>query len=279
MKIKLGTKQELSLDLSTATGMLFVGSEGTGKTKTINDILKQVKNSRERVSVLYLDQHYADFANVREICDGLLNETNSLNEEELKSLLETVKEQNKFRTELMIQAKVNTLDRLCGREIRTYTIAGVEYMPDDIVSTYENGSQKFKLAYKYYDDEVVGRKSFFVEETSINKYKPARLILCFDEFYASDNPETTPTIVHDIVREIVLHGRVGWQNVIITTQRLYQHKEYVDLYNVMMVTMFFHSGLSDEDFEVLFNKKPKGYERRFDVTADVLGEIRHIKLF
>ena len=81
MEIKLGTKQELSLDLDKATGMLFVGSEGTGKTKTINDSLKQVKNSRERVSVLYLDQHYADFANVREICCGLLNETNSLNEE------------------------------------------------------------------------------------------------------------------------------------------------------------------------------------------------------
>ena len=195
-------------------------------------------------------------------------------------MLETVKEQNKFRTELMIQAKVNTLDRLCGREIRTYTIAGVEYMPDDIVSTYENGSQKFKLAYKYYEDEVTGRKSFFVEETSINKYKPARLILCFDEFYASDKSENAPTIVHDIVREIILHGRAGWQNVIITTQGLYQHKEYKGLYNTMMVTMFFHLGLSDEeDFKVLFNKKPKGYERRFDVTTNVLGEIRNIKLF
>lgn len=148
MKIKI---RDNPLDLEKASSILFVGKCGTGKTRTIKEILRQATKEYSNLEVLYVDEHGADCKDVEEIVgDSSLNKIRVLTESELKSLHDVVKAQQDFRNQLICELGVNTLDELVGEGIKTFVINGREYMPDDIICYHEHGEQKWLLACEYY---------------------------------------------------------------------------------------------------------------------------------
>ena len=267
MKINLGKNKELDLDLNKVTSIMLVGKCGTGKTRTTKEILKKAREEYANLDVLYVDYHAADYNDVRGIVGDLLNEKHLLTEPELKSLHDVVMAQQKLRNQFICDEGVTTLDELIGKEVTTFVIGGREYMPDDIVWYYEDGQQKWLLADKYYEKRMVEGNLYFSHKRSSGKYNPTRLLLCFDEFYTSDMSEEGQKLVHDIATSIIRFGRVAKQSIILTTQRVEQHKEYRDIYNLTSVKVYFHSGLDNEiDYQVLFGKKLPRDSHRGDVT-------------
>lgn len=267
MKINLGKNKELELDLDKVTSVMLVGKCGTGKSRTTKEILKQAREEYANLDVLYVDYHAADFKEVKGIVGDLLNEKHLLTESELKSLHDVVMAQQKLRNQIICDEGVTTLDELVGKEVTTFVIGGREYMPDDIVWYYEDGQQKWLLADKYYEKRMVEGNLYFSHKRGSGKYNPTRLLLCFDEFYTSDMSEEGQKLVHDIATSIIRFGRVAKQSIILTTQRVEQHKEYRDIYNLTSVKVYFHSGLDNEiDYQVLFGKKLPRDSHRGDVT-------------
>lgn len=267
MKINLSKNKELDLDLNKVTSIMLVGKCGTGKTRTTKEILRKAKEEYDNLDVLYVDYHAADYNDVRGIVGDLLNEKHLLTEPELKSLHDVVMEQQKLRNQFICDEGVTTLDELIGKEVTTFIIGGREYMPDDIVWYYEDGQQKWLLADKYYEKRMVEGNLYFSHKRSSGKYNPTRLLLCFDEFYTLDMSEEGQKLVHDIATSIIRFGRVAHQNIILSTQRVEQHKEYGDIYNLASVKVYFHSGLDNEiDYQVLFGKKLPMDNHRGDVT-------------
>lgn len=253
MKIKVCDNP---LDLEKASSILFVGKYGTGKTRTIKDILRQATKEYSNLEVFYVDNHEADYGAIQEIIgDSLINKTCVLTESKLKSLYNVVKAQQEFRNQLICELGVNTLDELVGEGIKTFVINGREYMPDDIVCYHEHGEQKWLLACEYYKKKIENSIDRFICR-QIGEYNPSRLILCFDEFYTLDMSKEGQKLVHDIALSVIRFGRVAHQNIILTTQRLSDHKEYGDIYSLASVKAFFHYGLDNEDdYRVLFNKE------------------------
>lgn len=267
MVIELSKNKELDLDLNKTTSIMLVGKCGTGKTRTIKDILRQAKTEYSNLAVLYADEHIADYKDVSGIVGDLLNEKHLLTEAELKSLHDAVKAQQKFRNQLLFGKGVTTLDDLVGKEVQTFVIGGREYMPDDIVWHYEDNQQKWLLAHEYFDKKMREGSSYFIEGQSVGKYKPTRLLLCFDEFYTSDMSEDGQKLVHDMATSIIRFGRVAKQSIILSTQHLSQHREYGDVYRLASVKVYFHSGFDDEvEYEGLFNKRIPRDVSRGDVT-------------
>lgn len=253
MKIKVCNNP---LNLEKASSILLVGKCGTGKTGMIKDILRQAMRDYSKLDVFYVDEHEADCKEVKEIVgDSSINKIRTLTEPELKSLHDVVKAQQDFRNQLLYNAGITTLDELVGKGIKTFVINGREYMPDDIVCYYEHGEQKWLLACEYYERKIENSVDRFICR-QIGEYYPSRLILCFDEFYTLDMSKEGQKLVHDIALSVIRFGRVACQNIILTTQRLSQHKEYNDIYNLVSVKAFFHSGLDNEnDYRILFNKE------------------------
>lgn len=267
MKINLGKSKELDLDLNKTTSIMLVGKCGTGKTRTTKEILRKAREEYDNLDVLYVDYHEADYQEVKGIVGDLLNEKHLLTESELKSLHDVVMAQQKLRNQFICDEGVTTLDELIGKEVTTFVIGGREYMPDDIVWYYEDGQQKWLLADKYYEKRMVEGNLYFSHKRSSGKYNPTRLLLCFDEFYTSDMSEEGQKLVHDMATGIIRFGRVAKQSIILTTQRVEQHKEYRDIYNLTSVKVYFHSGLDNEiDYQVLFGKKLPRDSHRGDVT-------------
>ena len=267
MKINLGKNKELELDLNKITSVMLVGIFGTGKSRTVKDILKQARERYANLDILYVDDHKEDFKEVNSTVKDLLNVGHTLTESELKSLHDVVISQQKFRNQLLRGKGVTTLDELVGKEVQTFVIGGREYMPDDIIWNLEDGKQKWLLAHEYYDKKMKEGSSFFIEGQSVGKYHPTRLLLCFDEFYTLDMSEEGQKLVHDIAHSIIRFGRVAHQNIILTTQRLRQHKEYGDIYKLASAVVFFHSGFDDKDeYRVLFDKELPRDMGRGDVT-------------
>lgn len=267
MKINLGKNKELDLDLNKITSVMLVGIFGTGKSRTVKDILKQARERYANLDILYVDDHKEDFKEVNSTVKDLLNVGHTLTESELKSLHDVVISQQKFRNQLLRGQGVTTLDELVGKEVQTFVIGGREYMPDDIIWHLEDGQQKWLLAHEYYDKKMKEGSSFFIEGQSVGKYQPTRLLLCFDEFYTSDMSEEGQKLVHDIAHSIIRFGRVALQNIILTTQRLRQHKEYGDIYKLASAVVFFHSGFDDKDeYRALFDKELPRDMGRGDAT-------------
>lgn len=266
MKIKI---RDNPLDLEKASSILFVGKCGTGKTRTIKEILRQATKEYSNLEVLYVDEHGADCKDVEEIVgDSSLNKIRVLTESELKSLHDVVKAQQDFRNQLICELGVNTLDELVGEGIKTFVINGREYMPDDIICYHEHGEQKWLLACEYYKKKIENSIDRFTCR-QIGKYNPSRLILCFDEFYTLDMSKEGQKLVYDIALSVIRFGRVACQNIILTTQRLSQHKEYNDIYNLVSVKAFFHSGLDNEnDYKILFNKELPTHNYRGCITIE-----------
>ena len=285
MKIKVCNNL---LDLEKANSILLIGKCGTGKTRTIKEILRQAMRDYSKLDVFYVDEHEADCKEVKEIVgDSSLNKICVLIEPELKSLYDVVKAQQDFRNQLICESGVNTLTELVGKTIRVYKLRNRICMPDDIIWYYEDGQQKWLLAHEYYDRivenrntcfireyydrNIENRSTCFVQDEYFGEYNPSRLILCFDEFYTLDMSEEGQKLVHDIALSVIRFGRVAYQNVILTTQRLSQHKEYSDIYNLASVKAFFHSGLDNEDdYRVLFNKELPIHIHRGCVTVESL---------
>lgn len=266
MKIKVCNNP---LNLEKASSILLVGKCGTGKTGMIKDILRQAMRDYSKLDVFYVDEHEADCKEVKEIVgDSSINKIRTLTEPELKSLHDVVKAQQDFRNQLICELGVNTLDELVGEGIKTFVIDGREYMPDDIVCYHEHGEQKWLLACEYYKKKIENSIDRFTCR-QIGEYNPSRLILCFDEFYTLDMSKEGQKLVHDIALSVIRFGRVACQNIILTTQRLSQHKEYSDIYDLASVKAFFHSGLDNEnDYRILFNKELPRDARRGCVTIE-----------
>ena len=266
MKIKVCNNP---LNLEKASSILLVGKCGTGKTGMIKDILRQAMRDYSKLDVFYVDEHEADCKEVKEIVgDSSINKIRTLTEPELKSLHDVVKAQQDFRNQLICELGVNTLDELVGEGIKTFVINDREYMPDDIVCYHEHGEQKWLLACEYYKKKIENSIDRFTCR-QIGEYNPSRLILCFDEFYTLDMSKEGQKLVHDIALSVIRFGRVACQNIILTTQRLSQHKEYNDIYNLVSVKAFFHSGLDNEnDYRILFNKELPRDARRGCVTIE-----------
>lgn len=265
MQIKLGANSELDLSLDKTTSIMLVGKYGTGKTRTIKEILRQAKAEYGNLDVLYVDDHEADFNDVKHITGELLNDNANMTEEELKSLRDVVEAQQKFRNQLICEAGVTTLTELIGKPIKTFKIYGVELMPDDIMICLENGQQRYLLAHEYYSRKI--KNTYFIQDEHVGKYNPARLLLCFDEFYTLSMSEEGKKLVHDIAYGIVRFGRVAHQSIVLTTQRLSQHRDYGDIYGLASVKVYFHSGFDDKDeYELLFGRELPRNARRGDVT-------------
>ena len=245
-----------NIRLDNTSSMILVGKCGTGKTGMIKDILRQAMRDYSKLDVFYVDEHEADYKEVKEIVgDSSINKIRTLTEPELKSLHDVVKAQQDFRNQLICELGVNTLDELVGEGIKTFVINGREYMPDDIVCYHEHGEQKWLLACEYYKKKIENSIDRFTCR-QIGEYNPSRLILCFDEFYTLDMSKEGQKLVHDIALSVIRFGRVACQNIILTTQRLSDHKEYSDIYSLASVKAFFHCGLDNEDdYRVLFNKE------------------------
>lgn len=270
MDIQLSSERNMTLDLDKESSILLVGIYGTGKTRTIKEILRHAKAEYDDIDVLYVDEHTADFDTVKDITGYLLNDSANMTESELKSLYEVVKAQQEFRNQLICNAGVHTLTELVGKEITTFVIGGKEYMPDDIICYYENGKQRWLLIHEWYKRKVKAANSYFGYSqimSRIGKYNPTRLMLCFDEFYTLNMSKEGQKLVHDITLSIIRFGRVAKQNIILTTQRLEQHREYGDVYKLASVKVFFHSGFDNaDDFKILFNKELPENAGRGDVT-------------
>lgn len=270
MDIQLSSERNMTLDLNKESSILLVGIYGTGKTRTIKEILLHAKAEYDNLDVLYVDDHTADFDTVKDIAGYLLNDSANMTESELKSLYGVVKAQQEFRNQLICDAGAHTLAELVGKEITTFVINGREYMPDDIICYYENGKQRWLLVYEWYKRIVKAANSYFGYSqimSRIGKYNPTRLMLCFDEFYTLNMSKEGQKLVHDIALSIIHFGRVVCQNVILTTQRVEQHKEYGDIYKLASVKVFFHSGFDNADgFKILFNKELPENAGRGDVT-------------
>lgn len=265
MDIQLNSERNMTLDLDTTTSIMLVGKCGTGKTRTIKEILRQAKAEYSNLDVLYVDDHEADFYDVKCIAGELLNDNANMTEEELKSLRDVVKAQQEFRNQLICEAGVTTLTELVGKPIKTFTIYGVELMPDDIMIYLEDGQQRYLLAHEYYSRKI--KNTYLIQDEHFGKYNPARLLLCFDEFYTLSMSEEGKKLVHDIAYSIVRFGRVAHQSIVLTTQRLSQHREYGDIYSLASVKVYFHSGFDDKDeFELLFGRELPRDARRGDVT-------------
>lgn len=270
MNIQLNSERNITLDLDKTTSIVLVGKCGTGKTRTIKEILRQARAECSNLDVLYVDDHTADFDTVKDIAGYLLNDSANMTEKELKSLYDVVKAQQEFRNQLICDAGVHALTELVGKEITTFVIGGREYMPDDIICYYENGQQRWLLVHECYKRTVEATNSYFAYSRvtgTIGKYNPTRLMLCFDEFYTLSMSEEGKKLVHDIAYSIVCFGRVAYQSIILTTQRLSQHRDYGDIYSLASVKVYFHSGFDDKDeYELLFGRElPRG-ARRGDVT-------------
>lgn len=246
----------MNINLDTASSMIFVGKYGTGKTGMIKDILRQAMKDYSKLNVFYVDGHEADCKEVKEIVgDSSINKIQVLTEPELKSLHNVVKAQQNFRNQLIFGSGCKTLDELIGKEVQVFIISDREYMPDDIVCYHEHGEQKWLLACEYYKKKIENSIDRFTCR-QIGEYNPSRLILCFDEFYTLDMSKEGQKLVHDIALSVIRFGGVAYQNIILTTQRLSDHKEYDDIYGLASVKAFFHCGLDNEDdYRVLFNKE------------------------
>lgn len=267
MKINLGKSKELDLDLNKTTSIMLVGKCGMGKSRTTKKILRQAREEYGNLDVLYVDYHAADYNDVRGIVGDLLNGKHLLTEPELKSLHDVVMAQQKLRNQIICDEGVTTLDELIGKEVTTFIIGGREYMPDDIVWYYEDGQQKWLLANEYYEKRMIEGNLYFSHKRSSGKYNPTRLLLCFDEFYTSDMSEEGQRFVHDLATSIIRFGRVAHQSIILSTQRIEQHKEYGDIYKLASAMVFFHSGFDNKDeYQALFDKElPRDFGRG-DVT-------------
>lgn len=167
MQIKLGANSELDLSLDKTTSIMLVGKCGTGKTRTIKEILRQAKAEYGNLDVLYVDDHEADFNDVKHITGELLNDNANMTEEELKSLRDVVEAQQKFRNQLICEAGVTTLTELIGKPIKTFKIYGVELMPDDIMICLENGQQRYLLAHEYYSRKI--KNTYFIQDEHVGK--------------------------------------------------------------------------------------------------------------
>lgn len=270
MDIQLSSERNMTLDLDKESSILLVGIYGTGKTRTIKEIVRQARAEYSNLDVLYVDDHTVDFDTVKDIAGYLLNDSANMTEKELESLYNVVKAQQEFRNQLICDAGVHTLTELVGKEITTFVIGGREYMPDDIICYYENGQQRWLLVHEWYKRIVKATNSYFDYSRvtgTIGKYNPTRLLLCFDEFYTLSMSEEGKKLVHDIAYSIVRFGRVAHQSIVLTTQRLSQHREYGDIYSLASVRVYFHSGFDDKDeYELLFGRELPRDARRGDVT-------------
>ena len=257
--------------------MLLVGKCGTGKTKTIKDILRQVVDSG-KVNVVYLDQHKNDYNDVKEICGNLLNKTNVLKEEELESLLTALQKQCQLRRMAISYLNLSSIEKQRGQQVITYYINGVEYMPDDIVQyNSQDGLQKFAIAKEYYENINANSKSSISYEC-YNVYEPTKTIVCIDEFYPNDMSDVINGMLYNTALDLVRFGKTTLQNVICTSQSFSITPEYKRFCDIMNEKFMFHNSADNSaNYEILFGKKGNESYYHGDVTVQLEDKLLELK--
>ena len=258
--------------------MLLVGKCGTGKTKTIKDILRQVVDSG-KVNVVYLDQHKNDYNDVKEICGNLLNKTNVLKEEELESLLTALQKQCELRRMAISYLNLSSIEKQRGQQVITYYINGIEYMPDDIVQyNSSDGLQKFAIAKEYYEN-INGSSKLSMCYDNHNLYEPTKTIICIDEFYPNDMSDVINGMLYNTVLDLVRFGKTTLQNVICTSQSFSITPEYKRFCDIMNEKFMFHNSADNSaDYEILFGKKGNESYYHGDVTVQSAGKLTEFKV-
>lgn len=258
--------------------MLLVGKCGTGKTKTIKDILRQVVDSG-KVNVVYLDQHKNDYNDVKEICGNLLNKTNVLKEEELISLLTALNRQCELRKTIISHLNLNSIEELRGQQVETYYINGIEYMLDDIIQyNSSDGSQKFVIAKEYYESFAISSRLSMCCK-SYNPYEPTKTIICIDEFFHNDMSDEINGMLYNTVLDLVRFGKTTLQNVICTSQSFSVTPWYKKFCNIIDTKLMFHSAADNEmDYKILFDKENNKFYQHGDVTVQSAGKLTEFKV-
>ena len=258
--------------------MLLVGKCGTGKTKTIKDILRQVVDSG-KVNVVYLDQHKNDYNDVKEICGNLLNKTNVLKEEELESLLTALQKQCELRRMAISYLNLSSIEKQRGQQVITYYINGIEYMPDNIVQyNSQDGLQKFAIAKEYYEN-INGSSKLSMCYESNNLYEPTKTIICIDEFYPNDMSDAINGMLYNTALDLVRFGKTTLQNVIYTSQSFSATPWYKKFCNIIDTKLMFHSAADNEmDYKILFGKENNKSYQHGDVTIQPAGKLTEFKV-
>lgn len=273
IEIELFEDKSEKLCIPENESMLLVGKCGTGKTKTIKDILRQVVDSG-KVNVVYLDQHKNDYNDVKEICGNLLNKTNVLKEEELISLLKALNRQCELRKTIISHLNLNSIEELRGQQVETYYINGIEYMLDDIIQyNSSDGSQKFVIAKEYYESFAISSRLSMCCK-SYNPYEPTKTIICIDEFFHNDMSDEINGMLYNTVLDLVRFGKTTLQNVICTSQSFSATPWYKKFCNIIDTKLMFHSAADNEmDYKILFDKENNKFYQHGDVTVQSAGKL------
>lgn len=141
MEIELG-KKEAYINLKQFPHILMTGSAGIGKTYTILNIVAQICDT-ENAGVIYLSDDSKDFKKIEYLCDGsLINKTHKMNEDSLTSLMGAIYKQSEFRVNFLQNTGYCRLSDV-DSQVKCYYINNKKYMPDEIVSYFENNEEKF----------------------------------------------------------------------------------------------------------------------------------------
>lgn len=213
MEIELGNK-EAYIDLKCFPHILMTGSVGVGKSYTILNIVAQMCDNDRSARVIYLSDDLKDFKKVEYLCDGsLINKTHKMNEDSLTSLMEALYKQNEFRVNFLQDTGCCRLSDV-DSQVKCYYINNKKYMPDEIVSYFENKEERFVLAKDY--SNTTGN----TVSTKEIKYYPTRTCIIFD---CLDINEYSDGFKREYWNSLLWVGRLGrscWQSLILSSRNL-----------------------------------------------------------
>ena len=265
MEIELGNK-EVYIDFNRFSHILMVGSNGTGKTRIIENIIAQVCDTDKNARVIYLSNNRQDFRTIEYICDGsLINTTFNMTENSLISLLSAIYKQKEFRTNLLHDTDMNNLpDVDCLTNC--YFINGKKYMPDETVSYFVNGNEIFVLAKDYY--AITGN----IVKTKKTKYYPTRTYLIIDCLDINEYSKEFNSKYWNALDQVCRFGRSRWQSLIFSSRNIFNDNMPMSVRANTLVKIMFDGDKKTQYF--LFGKEVKPVNGKFIINiSDAFGEV------
>ena len=226
MEIELG-KKEAYIDLKRFPHILMTGSVGVGKSYTILNIVAQMCDNDRNARVIYLSDDSKDFKKIEYLCDGsLINKTHTMDESSLTSLLQAIYQQNEFRVNFLQDTGCCSLSEV-DSQVKCYYIDNKKYMPDEIVSYFEDKEERFVLARDYSDTtgNTVSTKEI--------KYYPTRTCVIIDCLDINNYSEDFKREYWNSLLWVGRLGRSCWQSLILSSRNL----SYEDMPRNIMVNI------------------------------------------